>query len=542
MSASTVPLNCDVIRLAIPDLQTGLAFLARLPLASPTRSESLLSQFFESLLASPPPALTYLNLLEQARVPLCFVEGAESKLFANKPLPLGEVEEQTFQRNIAMWRTVTRAYNHCAQLDTDTDDAEHRLRVALTLHRCIHYTGMIIVEHFRARRELPSGIWFDLHGYYATAEEWGVGTLAVADPLDPLGRATHCAAAFAAVLLLDLAGPFSMSLKDQEIVHRWASQWAPLVTVHTVEPGEALPPFVVDLMQDSGLKSVSEVLNTAQVRRIDTSRLAMLMAQVRQQLQQKVAPAQIGLGDDCSASTSKRLLDHLGRPWTQVRSARKFRRHSTSGIAHVGSGFEEMHFLVSGAEFSQPSSMQMYSRADFDTLFVFRQQDDPTAKLQFQQSARLPKPDEWEVVDQSATGFRIVRSVVGHKVVHGQLLAVSPPDGTRYFFAQITWLMQDRAGGLVAGIASLPGSPQGVAVRRLSAHTGKIELYTQAFMLPAVDAMRTPESLVLPTGWFQPSRVIEIHTGEPLRVRLEFLIQEGPDFERATFAVEDADS
>lgn len=541
MSAPTLPLSSDTLRLAIPDRQTGLDFLSRLPLANPAKSETLLSQFFESLLSTPPQALAYLNLLEQSRVPLCFVEGEQSRIFANKPLPLGDADEQVFRRVVAMWRTVTRAYSHCAQLDADTEDPEHRLRVALILHRCIYYTGMIIVEHFRARRELPTGIWFDLHGYYATAEEWGVATQPVADPLDPAGRPTHCAAAFATILLLDLAGPYSLSVKDQEIVFRWATQWAPLVSIHAIAPGESLPPFSVDLMQDAGLKAAAEILNKAQVRRIDTSRLAMVLTQVRQQLQQKFNPSQIGLGNDCAAPVCKRLLEHLSRPWTQVRSARKFRRQAMSGIAHVGTGFEEMHFLVSGKEFSQPETMQMYSRADFDTLFVFRHQDDPTAKLQYQQSARMPKPDDWEVVDQSAAGFRIVRSAAGNRVAHNQLLAVCPPDGSRYFFAQVTWLMQDRAGGLVVGIASLPGTPQAIAIRRLSAHTGKTELYTQAFMMPAIEAMRAPQTLVLPPGWFQPSRVIEVHAdNQSIRCRLDFLVQDGPDFERVSYSVESA--
>ena len=75
--------------------------------------------------------------------------------------------------------------------------------------------------------------------------------------------------------------------------------------------------------------------------------------------------------------------------------------------------------------------------------------------------------------------------------------------------------MQDRSGGLVAGIAALPGTPQAIATRLLSGHTGKAELYTQAFLLPAVDAINAPQSLVLPVGWFQPSRVIEIYPKRP---------------------------
>lgn len=537
MSTIGLPSAGDTIRLAIPDLDSGLAFLSRLPLANPVQAELSLNQFFDSLLAAPPPALTYLNLLEQTRVPLCFVEEELARRYVNKPLPLGDVEEQAFQQVIAIWRKVTRAYGQCAQLDADADDPEHPLRVALVLHRCIYYASMVIVEHHRARRELPRGAWLDLHGYFASAEEWGVATCPLADSLDPLNRATHCAAAYAATLLMDLAGPYSLSVRDQSLIRRWACQWAPLVQVIAATPGEALPPFVVDLMQDAGLKPVADCLMTENVRRLDTSRLGMVLAQAREQLTQRVSPAQAGLGEDCTSGQCKRLLAHVSRPWTQARAVRKFKRHATSGIAHVGAGFEPIHYLVSGKEFTQPENTRIYSRQEFDTLFVFRHMEDPTAQLQSQPVKQVPQPDEWEVVNQSASGFRLMRSVAGRKVAHGQLLGVCPHDGERYFLAQVTWLMQDRNAGLVAGIAALPGVPQAIAARIVGGH-GSGEMYSRAFLLPAIPAVSSEQSLVLPQGWYQAGRAIEIFTDGAWRIRLDHVLQEGPDFERVSFSLE----
>lgn len=538
MSTIGLPRNGDVIRLAIPDLDTGLTFLARLPLANPLQAEASLNQFFDSLLDTPPSALTYLNLLEQTRVPLCFVEEELARRYINKPLPLGDVEEQAFQQVIQAWRKVTRAYAQCAQLDSSADDPEHLLRVALVLHRCIYYTTMIIVEHHRTRRELPAGVWLDLHGFYASAEEWGVATYPLADALDALGRSTHCAAAYASALLMDLAGPYSFSVRDQSLIRRWAAQWAPLVGIMPVVPGESLPPYVVDLMQDSGLKPMADCLSTESVRRLDTTRLTMVLTQVRQQLVQRLSPSQVGLGEDCTAGQCKRLLEHLARPWTQARAARKFRRHATSGIARVGAGFEAMHFLISGRGFNQPENTRIYSRQEFETLFAFRHMSDPNAQLQIQQERQNSHPDEWEVVNQSANGFRLIRSCVGNKVAHGQLLAVCPGDCDRYFLAQVTWLMQDRSQGLVAGIASLPGVPQAISARIAAGHTGQGELFSRAFLLPAIAAVSTAQSLVLPLGWYQADRIIEIHNDGIWRVRLEHVLQEGPEFERVSFSLE----
>ena len=121
---------------------------SRLPLANPLQSEVSLNQFFDSLLQSPPAALTYLNLLEQTRVPLCFVEEELARRYVNKPLPPGDVEAQAFDQVVEVWRKVTRAYSQCAQIPMPTIP-RHPLRVALVLHRCLYYTTMIIVEHYR---------------------------------------------------------------------------------------------------------------------------------------------------------------------------------------------------------------------------------------------------------------------------------------------------------------------------------------------------------------------------------------------------------
>ena len=53
-----------------------------------------------------------------------------------------------------------------------------------------------------------------------------------------------------------------------------------------------------------------------------------------------------------------------------------------------------------------------------------------------------------------------------------------------------------------------------------------------------MEAINAPQSLVLPVGWFQPSRVIEIYTDAPVRVRLDHILQDGPDFERVSYVLE----
>jgi len=528
------------ITFAIPDFQTGSEIIARLPLANPAQAALDLERLLDSLMAMPPESETYFRLLEHARLPIAFVTEDLAKRYVNKPLPLGDIEEDVFLQVTTLWRKAARAYAHCAERDSPDDHgAAHAQRVAMLLHRCIQNTGMSIVEHLRARRELPWGLWLDLHGYYASAEEWNIATLAISDPLEPLGRSTHIQAAYVSFLLCDMAGYYSLSAREQTLVRRWAACWAPLVGLRTAQPGEALPQFVIDLMQDSALRPVADCLQTEHLRCLDTSRLALQLTQIKQQLRQRIPPGELGLGDDCSAGQCHRLLDTISRPWSQARAPRKFRRHATSGAARLCTGFKEMHFHISGKEFEQPENVRIYSRRDYESLFAFRHQVDPTQVLQVHQEDYASLLDAWEVVNQSANGFRLVRSTSGRKMTHGQLLALRPHDGESFLLAQNTWLMQEKEGGLIAGVRALPGLPVAVAARSIAEEGETLwefsTTYHRAFLLPAIPAVNAEQSLVIPQGWFRKGRTIELYSAGAWRVRLVRVLDSGPDFDRVSF-------
>lgn len=524
------------VKMKIPDLEAGYQFLSRLSLANVQQAGRDVHQFLDSLLQASPPADVYLQLLEQTRISLCFIGDDLARRYTAKPLPLGDHEEDVFQEVVGLWRKAARVYAHCAQIQPSQPSVGHHERLALILHRCIYYTGMAIMEHFRARRQLPAGLWLDLHGYFASAEEWGVATTAVPDALDSLGRSTHCSAAFVSVLLIDLAGPYMLSVRDLGWLLRWVGTWAPLVGIHPIEPGEPRPQVLVDLMKDSGLLSGSEDPYTDSQRRLDTALLAVQLNDVRRQLRNNIAPQQLGLGEDCNTTQCHRLVKRLSRSWLLMQVARKYRRYQSSGTWKVCAGVEGIHFLLSGRTFSQPDSGRLYSRQEFEALFAFRHTIDPAQTAAISTAQPTFAFDDWQVFDQCATGFRLVRAHAGRRMQAGQLLAVCPHGGTAPMLAQIVWLIQEQGGGLSAGIAAMPGRPQAVAARPSSPSPGHADPYSRAFVLPAVPTIGAEPTLVIAKGWFYSERILDIYVdGGVRRVKLQKLIGEGPDFERVTF-------
>ena len=523
----------------ISDLRSGLDYLSQLSLANPIVAERQLMYFLDALLASPPESTVLLALLEQARAPICFVEEEMARRYHNKALPLGDEEESYFQQVVAAWRKMGKAYALCARLEEpDAENPQYVALMATILHRCLYYTGMVILEHYRARRDLPPGIWLDLHGFYETSEEWGISYTPVEDALENSLQATHCAAAYTTLLLIDLASPYSNSVRNLNLIRRWAGLWAPLVSIHRLDDDLEVPAYVIELMKDVPLHPTAVADEPSNdTRRLDTTRLGLQINHMLSQLRQRITASQLGLGVETSGHVIG-LLDHLSRPWTLSASPRRFRRFATQGIARVAVGFEAMHFCITGKEFEQPDSAAAFSRGEFDQLFTFGERVDTGQTPAIRPLITFPI-DEWSVINHSANGFRLGRSSAGMRITHGQLMVVCPHDGDHFLLVQATWLMQEDDGGLIVGVATLPGMPAGISVRVAATKTGNNERFVRAFLLPPVPAIKEEGSVVLPPGMYQASRILDVASGEesPWQLRMNHVLQRGTDYDRISYQV-----
>ena len=529
-------MNMASSSLSITDLQSGANYLSQVPLANPPLAEKQLLEFIDALLENPPEAGILLALLEQARVPIHFVEEEMARRYHNKPLPLLEEEDRSFQQVLSAWKRMSKAYALCARLQEPMpENPQYSTLVATILHRCLYYTGMIILEHYRARREIPAGIWHELHGYYETAEQWGIIYTPVNDSLENDLQATHCAAAYVTLLLIEVASPYSNSVRNLNLIRRWAGMWGPLVSLHRLDDEYEVPPYIVELSKDQPIHPTNGSDNIgADARRLDTSRLGLQLSHMLSQLHQRMTPSQLGIGEDTTGHVIQ-LLEQISRPWTQTASPRRFRRFASEGTARVAVGFEAMHYFVGGAEFIQPDSASTYSRAEFEELFTFRDQAIPGQALSIKPRLDFPI-DEWTVINHSANGFRLGRNQYGERVAHSQLLALCPHDGARFLLGQASWLMQESAGGLVIGVSILPGMPEAVGVRHAPSSAGHADRYVRGFLLPAIAAIHQEGSIVLPSGMYQASGTLEVYAGnKAIRLRMKHIRQRGVDFDRVSY-------
>jgi hypothetical protein len=313
------------------DAAACLDLIAALPLAHPLGAHRRLSQLLDGLHSRPPEATAYLEVLEAARPALAFVQDQLAQGYLGKPLPPATAEDAAFQAVVRLWRGLARAYSQVARLCGA--ESQEPGRLALICQRCIHASGRVVIEHLRARREPAPGSWMELHGYFATAEEWGLAELQVAEPLDEARNGQSCRTAYAAVLLLDLANPYGRPARELERTWCWVQRWAPLLEVGPWPADDDGSGQGVDLMADRGAQPRFLLARSASVRRLGTAALAAELRRVLGQLKQNATPAALGLGEDCPAPAAGRLLVALFRLWCLAPGARRGKRRPAPGAA-----------------------------------------------------------------------------------------------------------------------------------------------------------------------------------------------------------------
>lgn len=499
------------------DLDGALARLAALPLSLPAEAERQLGELLDSLAAHPPAPRVLFQILENAGDALYFVRETAAQRFQQNAPHLKPAEEALFLGGVETWRKVADAYALCTSLRDSVGAGDHldpgvAEYEATLLHRRLYYTGALILDHYRARREIPAETWRHFHGCYRRAEDLGIAETPVNDLAQEEGGTTDCRSVWAAYLLLEIAHPYGRDSRELALLLRWVFHGASLVGVHPVAPGRKVPQFLVLLGEDAPLQPGTDSLAAREdARQLSTALLTAKLSLAQDELRKGELPAWLGIGEN-AVPTARRLLRQVHSIWALKTGQRRFRRAPSRDSAMVCTGFNAMHYFI-----------RLHNRLSAPG---------PGAEGQ----PAIPyRTEPWEVVDQSPAGFRLARSNPATPPANGQLIAFLPHDGEQFLLGQVTWIKLERSGRLILGVAVLPGIPQAFSVQVDSRIKGQPPIQACAFLLPALPAMEAPATAVLPVGLGRPGARLATDHGGCRHLVPEEIIQAGPDFERVSF-------
>ncbi|MBS1173067.1 MAG: hypothetical protein H6R12_1897, partial [Proteobacteria bacterium] len=194
-----------------------------------------------------------------------------------------------------------------------------------------------------------------------------------------------------------------------------------------------------------------------------------------------------------------------------------------------------IYYQLAGKLFQQPANSEELTKRQQDEIALFGQR----ATRFEQQYVREQgfQSEQWRIVDESPGGMRLMRPVGqgGQRVAAGQLLALQPPGSAGFRLAAVRWLTLTVNGEMHIGLRMIPGAPQPVSVCATGLSSVVGPRCRPGFLLPAVEALRCPASVIFPAAAFRVERIVEILAEGSTQVKLKRIVEHGLDFERAEY-------
>ncbi len=530
---NTQATSLNAAQLQFTDNASCKRWIESLPLTNAQSAQRSLSEQLALVRHADIAPLELLKALEILREPVDYVQSELARKYTARPLPLDANETALWTRALGLWQELIDAYLACRDAHVQGEPTL-RSHGALIVMRCLHYTARAMFEHYRIYSQVPTGLWKNLHRLYVFAEQSGFARTPVADTFRREEAESSCAAAYAQALLAHLANPFALSGRQMEFLARWIDKWSPQVNLSAQPlPPSAIPALSVDLAGSAGPTFAEECEPVTSLRYLDLEHIGRTLRQTITLLKQGQTPLMLGLGEDARQPGCENLLMLLYIQWCRAGTGRGEQRNMIAEKAQVCLGVHAAHYFISGRSFRVPGAHLSWQEEHDMQLFGHISERTESALASTASSA----VESWDLVNQSNSGFMcMLREPDAQlRIGHHQLLAVRRGGSKLFYLGLVQWLRVEENGGLLAGVRLFPGIARAVVARpsNFSAPSG-IHGFERALLLPEMAVPATPATLILPTGWYQAGRFVEIFSEQKQVAKLVNVIEKGSDFDRCT--------
>ena len=519
--------------LALRDAASATRWLKALPLSNVAQAYELLLGQLRALTASDTGPRERATIAELAREPLVHLHAELARRYAGRPQPLDEREADSAEQAIALWQALWIQYSVCLRplLEGSTELTGVKAKL---LQRALFVGKELVLVHALARRLPNAELWQELHAYYRLAEILDCTSAGVSDPLMPDAEGLSCYSTYCHALLLGLADPYALTVRQIELVDRWLALWARKVFPYAKQRESEGAVIVVDLEGPRGAALVATASATAgkAMRFAYPSKLATSIRGRLKRLEGGASPTELQLGDDVSAEAAVGLLQHLDERWT--RAATGAGRARSKALDVAAGGIDAAYFRIGGRSFRHvdPLGRDTDPTKYLQTVGGLTELDRHTDKAERSWPwERWYGSVEWRhaaIRRQDAGAYRWFLD---------QLAAVRDEGELRLGHVSRVAVAAD--GALELSLRLWAGAAKVFAVRLVNPN-GTEEPPVAALILE--ETPEEPATLVMSPRAFLPNRVMRCDEPGPVRkFKLTHVVQRGGDFERVAFEMVDPD-
>ncbi len=519
--------------LAFTDALSAAQWMKSLPLSAVAQAYDALLAQLQALTASEIGPRDRATIAELAREPVAHLHTELARRYAGRPQPLDEREAEAADQAIALWQALWIQYSVCLRPLLEGSTELKGVKAKL-LQRALYVGKQLIVAHGLARRVPSAELWQELHAYYRLAEMLDCTMAAVSDHLMPDAEGLSCYSMYSHALLMALADPYALSVRQVELTDRWLGQWARKVFPYAKQRESEGPVIIIDLEGEHGavLASAATAAQGASMRFGYPAKLSTSVRGRLKRLASGTTPGELQLGDDVSSEAATALLAHLDSQWYQVPSSGQ-RKRSTA-VEMAAGGIESAYLRVGGRSFrhvdplGRDADTTKYLQtvggiSDFD-----RRKDEAERHWPWEKWYGVCEWRDASVKHQGSGAYHWFLD---------ELVVVRDEGQTR--LGHVSRVAVEADGAIALSLKLWPGDPKVYAVRLCNPN--RTEEPPVAALLLA-ETPEEPTTLVLSPRAFIPNRIMRCDEPGPVRkFKLTHIVQRGGDFERVAFEMVDPD-
>jgi hypothetical protein len=451
-----------------------------------------------------------------------------ARRYAGKPQPAADREAEAADQAISLWHGLWEQYSACLKPLLEGDVELVGVKPKL-LQRGLYVGKQLVIVYGLARRIPPPTLWQELHAYYRLAEILDCAVTAVSDDLQPHAVGISCYSTYCHAILLAMADPCALSVRQIELVDRWLGQWGRKIFPYAQQRETEGPVILMDL--DSAvpgwLAKLAPGGAPASMRYGYPGKLATSVRGRLKRLAAGATPAELQLGHDTSAEGSAALLAHLDKHWYQLPERARDASHDILQLS--AGGVQAAYFRVGGRTFDRQDPL---GRLTFQGAQHLQTLGALTDYDRYKEDAERNWPwEQWHGECAWSAAALIRREPTYYRWFLDQLVVVRDDERTRLGY--VTRVAASPPNELATSLSLWPGVPRSIAVRPSSIAFAE-ELPLPALLLAASE--QEPVSLIVPPRTFNPGRLLRsMDHGPERKFRLTKLLQRGGDFERVAF-------
>lgn len=521
---------------AFRDVAACREWLGQLQLTNLNLAQTSLRKEIEELNSLAMPGKERLPVLEALRETVALVQGDFAKKLIGKPLPLASEEYALLVALADLWQAMLHGYLRCLQMAAAGDHSVAK-QLPLLHQRCLFYARCRLTAFSAAGYAPDPRSWQQFHALYATIESSPLRQQTVRDPYFHEGTPVSCQTLYLATLLLHHARLLGLTRRQLDLAERWLLHWSDMLTLvaNCSMSKDDAPPLTVDLHGQQGLRSLSHARRSDGLRFLP---LVPLSKQIRVKnilLKQGQSPLKLELGDTLTAQECVTLLDMLHVCWCEAHTDPLADTPRQTESVHLCTGLERCYGQVAQKPFKPVKDVGKAMRDAQQQIATFGRVLDETGQHKLQELGFVP--EEWQVESDGLIRGRLLRlHRSGSRIARNELVVVFPPDGDQYKVGRAQQLEVTQDGLLYLVVHYLPGKPQAV-VAQAAEHASLQSGSAPALLLPAMEDLHIPASLILPRGWFLARREMELTLTDrsKRKVTLGISVETGNDYERVSF-------